>query len=154
LHLLFAICCGNSAQCEQGSEFFCAWGVYPHGMSLESFPCVHIFICMTLLVSTMLGIDLVPHDNFHIIKANDFYILAQPSLGVTHSLNQIFESIFLFLSFCKILCIAKKSKCSPLDIWTSKVQSMSVSSIKISSFLHYGFAYLLSYKILEYENLN
>ncbi len=31
LHLLFAICCGNAAQCEQGSEFFCAWGVYPHG---------------------------------------------------------------------------------------------------------------------------
>ncbi len=95
MHLLFAICCGNAAQCEQGSEFFRVWGVYPHGMPLESFPCVPIFICMTFLVSIVLGTDLVPHNNFHISKANDFFILAQQSLGVTHSLNPFF---YTFLS--------------------------------------------------------
>jgi hypothetical protein len=111
--LLFGICCGNSAQCEQGSEFFCAWGVYPHGMPLESFPCVHIFICMTLLVSIVLGTDLVvPHDKFHISEANDFYILAQQSLGVTHSLNPFFYS---FLS-AKYFVLQKNGSVSPLDI--------------------------------------
>jgi hypothetical protein len=90
--LLIAICCGITAQCENGSEFFCAWRVYPHGIPLESFPCMHIFICMTLLVSIVLGTDLVPHDKFHISKANDFNILAQQSLGVTHSLNPFFNS--------------------------------------------------------------
>jgi hypothetical protein len=89
---LFAICCGNAAQCEQGSEFFCAWGVHPHGMSLQSFPCVHIFISMTLLVSRVLGTYLVPRDKFHTSKANDFYVLVQQSLGVTHSLNPFFYS--------------------------------------------------------------
>jgi len=47
---------------------------------------------MTLLVSIVLGTDLVPHDEFHISKANDFYILAQQSLGVTHFLNPFFYS--------------------------------------------------------------
>ncbi len=84
------------------------------GMPLESFPCVHIFICMTLLVSLVLGTDLVPHDKFHISKANDFYILC----ATKSRSNPFFESILLFLSFCKRLCIAKKWKCSPLDIWT------------------------------------
>ncbi len=75
--------------------------------------CIFSYV-LTLLVSIVLGTDLVPHDNFHISKANDFYILAQQ---MSRS-NPFFESIFLFLSFCKIFCIAKKWKCSPLDIWT------------------------------------
>ncbi len=151
MHLLFGICCGNSAQCEQGSEFFCAWGVYPHGMPLESFPCVHIFICMTLLVSIVLGTDLVvPHDKFHISEANDFL----HTCTTKSRSNPFFESIFLFLSFCKIFCIAKKWKCFSfrhMDLESSKHVSFKYKNLMLFAL---GFAYLLSYIILEYENLN
>jgi hypothetical protein len=89
---LYCICCllfvvETQLNVNKVLNSFVLGGFILMGMSLESFPCVHIFICMTLLVSIVLGTDLVPHDKFPISKANDLYILAQQSLGVTRSWN-------------------------------------------------------------------
>jgi len=81
------MCGWNPMQCNWGSSFFVFGGIYPHSVVMESqfscfkkthlqiigiqvqsnntqhlWICVHVFMCAFLLVSIMLGVDLVMDD--------------------------------------------------------------------------------------------
>jgi hypothetical protein len=57
---LYCICCllfvvETQLNVNKVLNSFCAWEVYPHGMPLESFPCVHIFICIDFVSFNSVG---------------------------------------------------------------------------------------------------